>query len=119
MNIKTPSSNNIDKDKHREYWLLHVQQWKQSNLKQKAYCRQAGINYSSFTYWRRILQSELPQAKQQQFVPVKVTTTKELVSAASQVIQVKLATGHVVYIPATMEIEAIASLIHLLGVPHA
>lgn len=112
--------NTIGKDKQREYWAEHIQEWKRSNLKQQAYCLKAGISYSSFVYWKGVLSPKDSQNIQKAFVPVKVTSTEpETKTEISSEIKIKLATGHVVCIPITMELEKISRLIHLLGISHA
>lgn len=111
--------NAIDKDKQREYWAVHIQEWKLSNLKQQAYCLKAGISYSSFVYWKGVVSPRESQNVQKEFVPVKVTSVESGKTDISSEIKIKLATGHVVCIPLTMELEKISRLIHLLGISHA
>ncbi|HHJ18830.1 MAG TPA: IS66 family insertion sequence hypothetical protein [Gammaproteobacteria bacterium] len=38
-----------------DHWEEHLQDWQQSNQSQSAYCREHGLNYHRFTYWRRKL----------------------------------------------------------------
>jgi hypothetical protein len=111
--------NAIDKTRQREYWSEHIQKWKLSNLKQQAYCLEAGISYSSFVYWKGALSPKEPQSIQKAFVPVKVASTEPEIKKVSSEITIKLTTGHVVCIPLTMELEKISKLIHLLGIAHA
>jgi hypothetical protein len=111
--------NAIDKAKQREYWAEHIQDWKQSNLKQQAYCLKTNISYSSFVYWKGVLFPKESQNIRKKFVPVKVTSTDPEIIHASSEIKIQLATGHVVCIPLTMELEKISKLIHLLGISHA
>ena len=113
------SLNTIDKDKQREYWAEHVQEWKRSNLKQQAYCLKAGISYSSFVYWKGVLSPKDSLNIQKAFVPVKVINNDSGTTDISSEIKIKLTTGHVVCIPLTMELEKISRLIHLLGISHA
>ncbi len=116
----TTSLKSLSKDKQREYWLAQIEQWKQSNLKQHAYCTKVGINYSAFVYWKGILSSSLSQGEAKTFVPVQLTKHEPAaVTNVVQEIKIKLTTGHVVYLPATMDPKTIAQLIHSLGTPHA
>ena len=112
-----PSTQNITVDK-RKFWLSHVKKWEASGLRQKAYCIDAGISYTSFVYWKSALTASPPLSKQKKFVPVKITTNSTPVAAA-QAIQIKLLTGHIVYIPTNMDMNEIGKLIYSLGVPHA
>ena len=38
-----------------DHWEQYLQDWQQSNQSQSAYCREHGLNYHRFTYWRRKL----------------------------------------------------------------
>lgn len=99
----------------REYWSLQIEQWKSSKLSQQKFCQQAGINYTTFGYWRAALKSKIENGNEKKFVPVKVTTVNQANAEAPRAIQIRLLTGHVVFIPTTMDPKAIATLIHLLG----
>lgn len=99
--------------------MLHIQQWQDSKLSQQAYCKNAGINLNSFTYWRGKFLLSVTSDKKPKFVRVKTTTNQAVPTEAPRSIQIRLLTGHVVYIPANLAVSDIAELIHLLGVPHA
>lgn len=103
----------------REFWLRHIKKWEASGLRQQAYCIDVGISYASFVYWKGVLSAPPSQSKQKKFVPVKVTTNSAAAVTAPQAIQIKLLTGHIVYIPANMDMNEVGRLIHSLGVPHA
>ena len=110
---------NTNKDTNRQHWLTHIKQWEESKLSQKVYCTQSGINLNSFTYWRgKFLSSALREAKAK-FVRVKMAVNHTVTTDAPRSIQIKLLTGHVVYIPTNLDVNEIAKLINLLGVPHA
>ncbi len=104
----------------RDYWHDQVKRWETSQLKQEAYCKEAGIKYSTFVYWRSMFLAE-SQTKpaESTFTPVKVVTTKPMLSDTPRVIQIKLVSGHSVYLPDTMKIESITALIQCLSVQHA
>ena len=38
-----------------DHWEEHLQDWQNSTQSQSAYCREHGLNYHRFTYWRRKL----------------------------------------------------------------
>lgn len=88
-----PEFNAIDKDKQREYWAWHIQEWKRSNLKQQAYCIKASISYSSFVYWKGILSPKESQNIQKAFVPVKVTSAESCKTDIPGEIKIRLTTG--------------------------
>ncbi|MEQ1789931.1 MAG: hypothetical protein ABL857_05750 [Rickettsiales bacterium] len=109
------------KEERHAYWGMQVKQWKDSNMKQQAYCTQAGINYSSFVYWKGMLSSRPHAKKSKSFVRVKVVSSDSATPAnpAQQDIQIKLASGHTVCIPSAIDPKQLAALIHYLGVPYA
>ena len=37
----------------REHWFRHISAWETSKLSQETYCKQVGIQYSAFGYWRK------------------------------------------------------------------
>src|SRR5690606_38997042 len=91
-----------------EQWAAHIERWKESKLSQPEYCKQAGIGYAAFVYWRG-KQSSLAKAK---FVPVKLAANNKPTNHESpKSIQIKLVTGHVVYIPANLPVNDIVALI--------
>lgn len=105
----------MTQEEQQTYWANHVQRWQESNLKQQMYCKQAGISYNSFVYWKGVLSSK--QQSNKVFVPVTVPSNESV--SSSQDIQIKLSTGHIVCIPVTMDPKQIAALIYYLGKSHA
>lgn len=104
-----------NKPSKAEQWAAHIESWKESKLSQPEYCKQAGIGYAAFVYWRG-KQSSTAKAK---FVPVKLATSKSTNHEVPKSIQIKLVTGHVVYIPVNLAVNDIAALISALGNSHA
>ena len=51
----------------REQWQAVVERWKASGLLTKEFCREAGVNYWTFSEWRRKLE---PQGRRSEFVEV-------------------------------------------------
>lgn len=104
-----------NKPNKAEQWAAHIERWKESKLSQIEYCKQAGIGYAAFVYWRG-KQFSTAGAK---FVPVKLAANKLTNHEAPKSIQIKLVTGHVVYIPANLPVNDIVALISALGNCHA
>jgi hypothetical protein len=117
--MENSTLNISNKENKREYWATHIKQWEESKLSQTKYCKQVGISYSTFVYWKGLLLSKLLQTSKKQFVPVKVIPNTEPTANAAQSIEIRLLAGHVVSIPTHLDIKAIATLINLLGVSHA
>lgn len=109
----------VSNNKH-DYWRDHIKCWESSGLAQEAYCKNSSISYNSFVYWRGIFLSELnPIQRTSSFVPVKLVTAPTTTDFPPQAIQIKLISGHRVYLPMTMNIQDIAALLSQLEVPHA
>lgn len=69
-----------------------IDQWQQSGLSQKAFCRDRSLRYSSFHYWFKIYRNhrgEQPAANEHTFVPLRL----ERVSSASPVMELVLVDG--------------------------
>ena len=37
----------------RQFWAAHIEQWRQGDLSQSAYCRRHNLDRHRFFYWRR------------------------------------------------------------------
>lgn len=104
----------------RALWRSHVEKWKESKLGQEAYCQAANINYNTFVYWRGVLLAESRESGQQKFAAVQVTRSmSEARADAPKAIQIKLLSGHVVYLPVAIGIQEIAVLLQSLGKANA
>lgn len=97
----------------RQYWQDQVKAWQASHLSQTAYCAQSGIKLPTFSYWRSVL-LEPENKKINKFASVKIIKD-EVVKKPIQPIQIKLLSGHAVYLPIEMGLKEIIHLIHLLG----
>ena len=42
-------------DERTSFWSDHIEAWSQSNQSQAAYCRDQGLAYCRFTYWKQKL----------------------------------------------------------------
>jgi hypothetical protein len=62
---------NSNQKNRAEHWSSHIKRWDESNLSQPEYCKQAGIAYTSFVYWRCKLTAE-SKASPTNFVPIAV-----------------------------------------------
>ena len=119
--MKSKNSSTAASNNKIDYWRDHVKRWESSGLAQKAYCKSSEISYNSFGYWRGVFLAELtPNQRLSPFVPVKLASTSTTIDLSQQqAIQIKLLSGHRVYLPVTMKIQDIAALICQLEVSHA
>ncbi len=63
---------------NRQRWLERIQTWEQSNLTQKAYCKQHHLGLASFQRWRRLFMTEerSKASSPVTFLPVSVMETR-------------------------------------------
>jgi hypothetical protein len=108
-------SKNIKINK-REYWREQIQKWQDSNLSQSLFCSQTGIKLSTFIYWRSLF-SASENKNIDNFVPIKVIKDTNL--ASDEKIEIKLTSGHIVYLPLKIGINEISKIIQSLGLLHA
>jgi hypothetical protein len=60
-------SGKVSSQQKRSDWEHHLEQWQQSGLSQRAYCRKHQLNPHRFYYWRRRI---LKPQTQVSFLPV-------------------------------------------------
>jgi hypothetical protein len=101
----------------RQYWQDKIKEWEISHLSQSAFCAQSGIKQSTFSYWRSVL-LEPENKNNNKFSQVKIVK-EVMINEARKPIEIRLLTGHVVYVPSEIGMNEIAKLIHLLGLPYA
>jgi hypothetical protein len=89
-------------------WTNHIMDWQRSGLKQSAYCRQQGLNVSTFaarlSEYRKQHQGTLPA-----LIPV------ELKPSSSGVIRLKHAQGHQLELPLSISAPWLAELLRCLN----
>lgn len=112
MNEQNQSSIN-----KRQYWQDQIKFWEKSELSQSDYCYRAGIKLSSFTYWRGVFITE--EKKDNRFAVVKVLKNEMTEIKVKKPIEIKLLSGHTIYLPIEMGINEIVKLIHLMELSHA
>lgn len=121
MDIASESDHGATEASKRAFWFGHIKSWESSQLRQEVYCKQSGINYNSFVYWRGLFLGELAIQKNKnpkKFIPIKLMTPAPQVDLP-RAIQIKLSSGHHVYLPLSMKLDEIAVLLKALGESHA
>jgi len=58
-----------DREKNRDEWICNIQDWQNSNLSGAAWCRNQGVPYSQFLYWRKFLSNNQMEA-QESFIEI-------------------------------------------------
>ena len=65
-------------EQKRAHWKQHIEQWRFSEMTQKAYCQQHDLGYHQFSYWKkRFVQTETGIT----FVPLKIPRSLPLPTA--------------------------------------
>lgn len=80
------------------FWSSHWAAWRSSGLSQRAYCREHGLSYSAFGYWRSRVNGRLSEvmAPTPTFIPVLFETAgncETLGSVDSSVYSVPIGSG--------------------------
>lgn len=71
-------------DKH-QFWKQHLSDWKGSQLSQSAYCRQNGLVYHQWNYWKKKVVVEEMETMATRFVTVPLDPLGALDSETSGV----------------------------------
>ena len=66
MESRITSRSNVKK----AYWQQQVRNWKTSGLSQKQFCRRQSLALSTFSYWKRRI--ETPEADKIKFYPLAI-----------------------------------------------
>ena len=85
------SSTENARSKKEQYWQQQIRGWETSGLKQQEYCRKNGLALATFSYWRRKLKENEPQAVQ--FYPLTVPDEASVVSSGSRNNHLRLVIG--------------------------
>ena len=100
-----------DRGKER-YWRHVLRQWQRSGQRVRAFCNAQGLCEASFYAWRRTIQERdghgWPGDARPAFVPVTIAT-----AAAS--LEVVLADGRVVRVPAGFDAATLRQLLAVLA----
>jgi len=102
------------RDRGKElFWRRILRQWQHSGLGVRAFCQQHQLSEALFYAWRRILQERdrltpaTPQADTPAFVPVTLV-------AATPPLELILARGRAVRIPAGFDADTLRQLLAIL-----
>jgi len=72
----------FDPRQKRRFWAAHIEQWRQGDLSQSAYCRKNNLDRHRFFYWRqRIFRPQEAVS----FIPVKLPEVHASAMAATAV----------------------------------
>jgi len=106
------------------FWLKHVQQWQRSQALQIQYCKEHKLSVSAFRWWRRKLRGDPPVAGPRKgsrpasgpsFTEIRIPQGHEAVSAYAY--EILLPNGAHLRLCRNFDVQAVSSLVSLLGVP--
>jgi hypothetical protein len=113
----------------RRQWARHIEEWKRSDLTQRAYCKQQAISYETFKGWRQRLREESNKSiEPARFVPVRVVAGRDAGTAISRHpnhsdlglsaagVEIRLASGRRIVLDARLGEVELGRLIRLLEV---
>ena len=106
--------------KNQAYWIEQSSLWESSGLPQKKFCKQAGLSYRQFIYWRNLLNEGKCSPSKPKLL--KITTTEAALKSSTIIgepdsgLEVVLPSGIKLYIKIDADIKKACGLIQLLGV---
>jgi len=104
-------------ERQKEMYAL-IDQWENSVLNQKAFCKAEGVNYYKFKYWRTRRNQQLqpkvkvksnPSLSSKSFVPIEITTPPSVFTG----LQVHFPNGVKLTCTEGMSHDQIKTLIHI------
>jgi len=105
------------------FWHKQVQQWQRSGATQVQYCQEHKLSVAAFRWWRRKLVDDLPApGPRERSRPASVPTFSEIriphgSETAPYAYEIVLPNGAHLRLPRNFDVQAVSSLVSLLGVP--
>jgi len=98
-----------------EQWRAYCAQWKASKEPQKQFCERRQLNYNMFVYWRSQILKEQGLSRSNNFIPVKVPTTKQAVNTTHPAIELQLPNGILLKVNNQTDASALKMVLNVLG----
>jgi transposase len=101
---------------NREQWRRHVADWKRSGLTAREFAARAGLNAGTLSYWKWRLSRDAKAVKRQAARDSARTALVELapVSLSDERVEVELASGHRLRVPAGFDTASLGRLLSVL-----
>lgn len=105
------------------FWRKQVQQWQRSGATQVQYCQEHKLSIAAFRWWRRKLVDDPPvPGSRKRSRPASVPTFTEIriphgSETAPYAYEIVLPNGAHVRLRRDFDVQAVSSLVSLLGVP--
>jgi hypothetical protein len=105
--------------KNLAYWREQNALWELSELSQKKFCKEEGLSYRQFIYWRNLFNEGKSSPSKPKLLKISttgVTPKPSTIAEPDPGLEVVLSTGIRLYIKVEADISKACGLIHLLGV---
>jgi len=105
------------------FWHKQVQQWQRSGATQVQYCQEHKLSVAAFRWWRRkLVHDQTVPGSRKRSRPASVPTFTEIriphgSETAAYAYEIVLPNGAHVRLPRNFDVQAVSSLVSLLGVP--
>lgn len=104
----------------RARWTERVEQWRQSGLTARAFAAQAGLNAGTLCYWkwrlsREAKQQAAPRARRKRSASRTKLVELSPVSLVTEQVEIELANGCRLRVPASLDDRALTRLIEVVG----
>lgn len=93
----------------RRQWETRIARWRASGVSMAAYCRQRGLSYTAFVWWRRRLEQAITSSPLT-LIPVAAPTSSGVA------IVVRLASGIGIEVEAGFDAALLSAVVHALQV---
>lgn len=108
-------------DTKKQYWSNHIESWKTSELSQEKYCKQHGISYAAFGYWRsRLLKESSHSHKREAHTPtfkqaIIKPYTQDKPKPVMSVIKIVLPNQTMIELPSSLIQSELTAIFQALG----
>lgn len=97
------------------FWKDHIEAWQASGLTQAAYCRQQRLNPGTFSSRLREYRASPAVGEAPGLIPIRLEPEVASLALPSPPLILRLASGHGLEVPASVEPRWLAELLRCLG----
>tara|TARA_B100000941_G_C28350118_1_gene471386 strand:- start:364 stop:714 length:351 start_codon:yes stop_codon:yes gene_type:complete len=97
-------------------WRELCAEWERGELPQKQFCKDRGIDYARFTWWRSKILTEQGKSRRNKSSSIKPVELGCMPSRPAESLQLYLPTGVRVLVPSTCSKEQLSMALDALGV---
>jgi len=101
--------NPTNMQQNRNFWQHHLEQWQQSGLSQRAYCREHHLKPHRFYYWRRRILKPQPKVS---FLPVTLPVDNP---RQPQLVRILMPNGYAIELEGSAEPQQLERLVKMVA----